>query len=300
VEEIRHLRSFITLAEERHFGRAAAILHVAQPALSQQLQRLEHEVGVTLLERSTRRVELTEAGRLLLGRARQIVADMDRTAGDLEALAAGRAGTVRLGFVGTATYDVLPQVARRVLASLPDVRLELHGEQLGPALLDSLTSEDLDLVVMRGGLEARGGVVTRELRTEPLVAVLPAHHDLAGRSEVRLADLAQETVITYPSGNRSSMHQRVLAAYRRAGVEPEALELLEVGETGTLVVFVAAGLGIGLVPASVRALRLDGVAYVPLAGEPETVSLVLAHRDNLGAAGARVADLVQDVATRRA
>lgn len=292
--EIRHLRSFVVLAEERHFGRAAARLHVAQPALSQQLRRLEHELGVTLLDRSTRRVDLTEAGRLLQERARRLLADVDRTTGDLAALATGLAGTVRLGFVGTATYDVLPPVARRVRAELPAVRLELHGELLGPALLDALVAGDLDLAVLRPGGPAPEGVELHRLRTEPLVAVLPAQHRLAGAAEVALAALAGEPLVTYPSGRRSAMQPRVLDVYRRAGLEPE---LIEVGETGTLVAFVAAGLGVGLVPASVRALRLDGVVYVPLAGEPETVPLALAHRPDPGAAVARVARLVAEVVT---
>lgn len=291
--EIRHLRAFVVLAEERHFGRAAARLHVAQPALSQQLRRLEDELGVTLLDRSTRRVDLTEAGRLLRDRALRLTADVDRTTGDLAALATGLAGTVRLGFVGTATYDVLPPVARRVRAELPDVRLELHGELLGPALLDALVAGELDLAVLRPGSSTPEGVVVRELRREPLVAVLPAHHPLADARAVSVADLAGEPLVTHPSGHRSSMQPRVLEVYRRAGLEPE---LVEVGETGTLVVFVAAGLGVGLVPASVRALRLDGVAYVPLAGEPELVPLALAHRSSPGVAVARVAALVAEVA----
>ncbi|SDE06697.1 LysR substrate-binding domain-containing protein [Nocardioides lianchengensis] len=291
--EIRHLRAFVVLAEERHFGRAAARLHVAQPALSQQLRRLEDELGVTLLDRSTRRVDLTEAGRLLRDRALRLIADVDRTTGDLAALATGLAGTVRLGFVGTATYDVLPPVARRVRAELPDVRLELHGELLGPALLDALVAGELDLAVLRPGSSTPDGVVVRELRREPLVAVLPAHHPLADAPAVSVADLASEPLVTHPSGHRSSMQPRVLEVYRQAGLEPE---LVEVGETGTLVVFVAAGLGVGLVPASVRALRLDGVAYVPLAGEPELVPLALAHRSSPGVAVARVAALVAEVA----
>lgn len=290
--EIRHLRSFVALAEERHFGRAAARLHVAQPALSQQLRRLEEELGVTLLERSTRRVDLTEPGRLLLERARGLIAEVDRTTGDLEALAAGRAGTVRVGFVGTATYDVLPQVARRVRAELPDVRLELHGELLGPALLDALLAGDLDLAVLRPGRSVPDGVVVEELRTEPLVAVLPEHHPLAGAGSVRLADLAGEPLVTHPSGQRSTMQPRVLEAYWRHGLEPE---LVEVGETATLVVFVAAGLGVGLVPASVRALRLDGVAYVPL-DEPELVTLAIARHRDAGAAALRVARVTGQVA----
>lgn len=293
--EVRHLRSFAVLAEERHFGRAAARLHIAQPALSQQLKVLEREIGTTLLDRSTRRVELTEAGRLLQHRAREILADLDRTTDDLALLAAGRAGRVRLGFVGTATYDVLPRVARRVREELPDLALELHGELLGPSLVDRVRADELDLAVLRPGPVTPEDLVVEELRREPLVAVLPEAHRLAHRRRVRLGDLAGDTLVAHPSGQRSTMQPLVLAACRKAGFEPS---VVEVGETSTLVTFVAAGLGVGLVPASVRALRLDGVAYVPLSpgGAAPTVALALAHRPEPTAAVVRVAEVLRSVA----
>ncbi|MEQ6901482.1 LysR substrate-binding domain-containing protein [Nocardioides sp. YIM 152588] len=290
--EIRLLRSFLVLADEQHFGRAAARLHIAQPALSQQLRRLENEVGAVLVERSTRTVRLTEAGRLLRSRAAEIVGTADRTADDLALMAAGRAGRVRLGFVGTATYDVLPRVTRRLREELPDLELELHGELLGPALLDAVRGGTLDLAVLRPGGTGAEDLVIRHLRTEPLVAVLPAGHALAGRDAIALADLAGEPLVTHPSGHRSTMQPLVVDALREVGLEPD---VVEVGETGTLVAFVAAGLGVGLVPASVRALRLEGVAYVPLAGDPVSAPLALAHRPDPGPAVTRVSDVVRRV-----
>lgn len=293
--ELRHLRSFLVLAEEQHFGRAAARLHIAQPALSQQLKVLEREVGSRLLERSSRRVELTAPGRLLQSRARQIVDGADRTLADLALLADGRAGRVRLGFVGTATYDVLPRVARRVRDELPDLDLELHGELLGPALLDRVATGELDVAVVRPGgpSPGRDDLVVTPLREELLVAVLPASHPLADAPDVGLGDLAGQVLVSHPSGRRSTMQPLVLEACRASGFDPE---VLEVGETGTLVVFVAAGLGVGLVPSSVRALRLDGVAYVPLR-EQVRVPLALAHRPEPGAAVERVAAVVRSVTT---
>ncbi|MGD9985597.1 LysR family transcriptional regulator [Pseudonocardia sp.] len=290
--ELRHLRSFVVLAEERHFGRAAARLHIAQPALSQQLRQLERETHTRLMDRSTRRVELTEAGRLLQDRAAEILAAVDRTSTDLTLLAAGRAGQVRLGFVGTATYDVLPKVALRVRDELPDIELDLRGELLGPELIDQLRQGELDIAVLRPGSPVPGELESRHLRDEPLVAVLPADHPGARADRVRLRDLTGMQLITHPSGHRSTMQPLVLDVCRRAGLDPD---VIEVGETGTLVVFVAAGLGFGLVPSSVRALRLDGVAYVPLAGPPELAPLVLASRPGPSPAVARVAALLTAV-----
>ncbi|RTL69574.1 MAG: LysR family transcriptional regulator [Pseudonocardiaceae bacterium] len=287
--ELRHLRSFVVLAEELHFGRAAARLHIAQPALSQQLGQLERETGGRLMDRSTRRVELTEAGRLLQGRAVEILAAMDRTSADLGLLAAGRAGLVRLGFVGTATYDVLPRVALRVRDELPDVELDLRGELLGPALLDRLRQGELDIAVLRPGPAPLDDLDVVHLRDEPLVAVLPARHPKAGADSVALRELDGMQLVTHPSGHRSTMQPLVLDVCRRAGLDPR---VVEVGETGTLVAFVAAGLGFGLVPASVRALRLDGVAYVPLAGRRITTALVLARRRDPAPTVTRVSALV--------
>ncbi|ANY08907.1 LysR family transcriptional regulator [Pseudonocardia sp. HH130630-07] len=286
--ELRHLRSFVVLAEERHFGRAAARLHIAQPALSQQLRQLEQETGVRLLDRSTRRAELTGAGRLLQERATEILRAVDRTAADLALLATGRAGRVRAGFVGTATYDVLPRVSQRVRAELPDLDLDLRGELLGPFLLDAVRSGDLDIAVVRPGPVLPDDLHVRVLREEPLMAVLPAGHPRAGAEVVELAGLAGTPLVTHPSGRRSTMQPLTVDVCRRAGLDPE---IVEVGETGTLVVSVAAGLGFGLVPASVTALRLDGVAFVPLA-DPVHVPLVLVHPPDPGPAVVRVADLI--------
>lgn len=288
--ELRHLRSFAALAEERHFGRAAVRLHIAQPALSQQIKQLERELGADLFVRTTRRVELTEAGRRFADHARTVLADVDRARADLALLGAGRAGRVSVGFIGTATYDVLPRVARTVRRELPDVELELRGELLSPALADGLRDRTYDLALLRPDPLNHADLDLRHLRSERLVAVLPSAHPLAGRRRIPLSALAGEAFVIHPSGHRSSMHERVLEACAAAGFSPASV--LEVGETATLVVFVAAGLGVALVPEPVRSLGLDGVAYVALTGPP-TVDLALATRaGDESPAVRRVAELV--------
>ncbi|MCX5326847.1 LysR substrate-binding domain-containing protein [Streptomyces sp. NBC_00120] len=272
--ELRQVRYFLTLAEECHFGRAAARLHVAQPALSQQIKQLERELGVPLFHRSTRHVELTEAGRHLTGHARSLLSEAERAQAHMAELATGHAGRVSIGFIGTATYDVLPRVARTVRARLPHITLDLRGELLTPQLMDGLLDGTYDLAVLRSGPHAEGVNATL-LRTEPLVAVLPAHHPLASDDPIPLGSLAREPFVIHPAQARSAMHDRVLAACRRAGFQPASL--VEVGETATLVVLVAAGHGVALVPESVQSLRLDGVTYVPLV-ETETTDLVLGRR----------------------
>ena len=273
--ELRHLRSFAALASERHFGRAAAQVHLAQPALSQQIKQLERELGVTLVSRTTRRVELTEAGHRFADHARAVLGSVDRAGADMALVAEGRAGRVSVGFIGTATYDLLPLAAREVRDALPEVRLELHGELLSPALLAGLLDGAYDLVVLRPDGVVRPEADVRVLRSERLVAVLPDRHPLAGRARIDLASLAGDPFVMHFSGHRSSMHEQVLAACAAAGFRPPSI--MEVGETATLVVFVAAGLGVALVPSPVRSLALAGVAYVELAN-PTTVDLALATR----------------------
>ncbi|MFF2503078.1 LysR family transcriptional regulator [Streptomyces sp. NPDC058067] len=272
--ELRQIRYFLALAEECHFGRAAARLHVAQPALSQQIKQLERELGISLFHRSTRHVELTEAGRDLTGYARTLLAEAERARVRMAELATGHAGRVSVGFIGTATYDVLPRVARTVRARLPHVTLELRGELLSPQLADGLLDGTYDLAVLRSGA-ATEELTSTPLRTEPLMAVLPAHHPLAAGPRISLGSLAGEPFVIHPAQARSAMYDRVLSACRRAGFQPPSL--VEVGETATLVVLVAAGHGVALVPESVRSLRLDGVTYVPLT-DPDTIDLVLARR----------------------
>ncbi|MFE5793970.1 LysR substrate-binding domain-containing protein [Streptomyces sp. NPDC056503] len=272
--ELRQARYFLVLAEECHFGRAAARLHVAQPALSQQIKHLERELGIALFHRSTRHVELTEAGRHLMGYAHTLVTEAERARVHMTELATGQAGRVSVGFIGTATYDVLPRVARTVRAELPHIVMELHGELLTPQLTDGLRTGVYDLAVFRPAIPSENVDIT-PLRTEPLVAVLPAHHPLAGQRKITLSALAGEAFVVHTAPPRSAMYDRVLAACARAGFRPSSL--VEVGETATLVVLVAAGHGVALVPESVQSLRLDGATYVPLA-ERETVDLVLGRR----------------------
>ncbi|MDQ1105677.1 LysR substrate-binding domain-containing protein [Nocardioides zeae] len=276
--ELRHLRYFVAVAEECHFGRAAERLHIAQPPLSQQIKQLEAHLGVTLLTRSTRRVELTAAGAAYLDHARAILASVDRAADDARRVADGCVGRVAIGFTGSATYELLPRLARVLRAELPDVEVELHGEILTPGQVARLHDGSLDVGVLRPPVED-DALDVHLLRREPLVAVLPDAHPLVaapGISAVRLADLAGESFVTYPSGHRSVVHEAVLAACRAAGFEPQPVA--EVAETSTLVSFVAAGLGVALVPESVQHLRITGAAYRPLAGTAPSVDLGVATR----------------------
>jgi DNA-binding transcriptional LysR family regulator len=273
--ELRHLRAFVAVAEELHFGRAAERLHIAQPPLSQQIRRLELELGAPLLHRTTRRVELAPAGQVLLERARQILAAVDGAAEDARRASRGEFGSLTIGFTGSATYALLPALATALRRRLPGVALDLRGEMLTPAQVSGLLDGRLDLAVLRPPVR-QAELALEVIRRESLVAVLPNSHRLARAEALHLADLAEEPFVTYPSHFRSVLHDAVEEACARHGFRPRVA--LEVSETATLVSFVAAGMGVSLVPASVAHMTVAGAVYLPLVDEPAEVELAVAWR----------------------
>jgi len=287
--ELRHLRYYVAVAEECHFGRAAARLHIAQPPLSQQIKQLEAELGVQLLVRSTRRVELTAAGERFLVRARDLLTQAEAAVDEARRVAVGEVGRVAIGFTGTATYELLPSLSRALRTELPGVELDLRGEMLTPSQTEALLDRRIDIGLLRppvGDVD----LTTRDLRQEPLIAVLPESHPLAAGTHVDIADLRGETLVGYPSQHRSVIHDAVIEACRSAGFVPQAAE---VAETSTLVSFVAAGLGIALVPRSVQHLRITGATYRPLSGRAPTVALAVAtRRDESDPAVLRAVDVI--------
>jgi DNA-binding transcriptional LysR family regulator len=272
---MRHLRYFVVLAEECHFGRAAERLHMAQSPLSHQIRRLEDELGVALFERTTRKVALTVAGERYLERVREVLRAVEVAGDEVRRLAAGETGRVTIGFTGSATYEMLPVLSRDLRVTFPGIELDLKGELLTPDQVSGLLSGELDVGFLRPPVR-HPGLDVHVLREEPLIVALPAGHPLAHRRRVRLEDLAGERFICYPSQGRSVVHDVAADACRRAGFAPDVAE--EVAETSTIISFVAAGLGVALVPESVAHLRVSGARYRRLAGDPARVELAVAIR----------------------
>ncbi len=282
--DLRKLRAFVYVAEERHFGRAAERLFVAQPALSQTIKALEAHIGVQLLDRSTRRVDLTPAGARLLERAQGILEAVDDAVAEARRIDAGEEGSLRLGFIGSASFGLMPALARAIGDALPLLRLDLTGDLLSPEVAARLADGSLDVGVLRP-FDLAPGVKSRVLRSEPLVAALPTGHPAAS-GPVVLGDLADEPFISYLS-RASAMAAALVEACRAAGFTPTIRT--EVRETATLVAFVASGQGVALVPQGVAHLRIPGVEYVPLADEV-TIDLVAGWRADAPATVERVID----------
>lgn len=268
--ELRHLRYFRAVAEELHFGRAAQRLLIAQPPLSQQIRQLERELGVALLIRSTRRVELTPAGQAYLDRAVDILDAVDDAADLARRVAEGTTGRLTIGCVGSATYSLLPQLVRALRDLLPAVDVRVRGEMLAPAQLAALGTGDIDLALLRPPV-VDAGLSTEVVRHDSLLVALPEGHRMSKRKTLTVADLRDESFVAHAGGGRSVMGTLLATLCADADFTPRVRH--EVEETSTLVTLVAAGLGVAIVPAPTSALDIAGVVYRPL--RPHTLGLDL-------------------------
>jgi DNA-binding transcriptional LysR family regulator len=272
--ELRHLRYFRAVAEELHFGRAAERLHIAQPPLSQQIRQLERELGVALLVRTTRSVELTAAGVAYLSRAVRILDAVDDAGEQARRIAKGVEGQLAIGCVGSATYSLLPRLVRALGETLPGIEVSVRGEMLAPAQLAALAAGEIDLALLRPPVP-HTGLITETVRRDRLLAALPADHPLAGRHDLLVRELHDEDFIAHAGQGRSVMHSVLTAVCADAGFVPRLRH--EVMETSTLVTLVAAGLGVAIVPDPTSALDIGGVAFVPLMPATLGVDLVVAR-----------------------
>ena len=255
--ELRHLRYFIAVAEELHFGRAAARLRIAQPPLSQQIRMLEQEIGVPLFSRSTRRVELTAAGQALLVEARLVFEQAERAVRMAQRASRGEVGRLAIGFVPAADLDLLPRVLRAWAVQRPDVEIELHAMLSAPQI-EALQDGRVQVGLVRLPVD-HGGLVVEVIQREPLVVALPEGHRLAERSRVRLADLKHEGMILFPRHMAPSYYDLLVSVCRHAGFTPRVLHETESMQTN--IGLVAAGLGFSLHAASIRTLQRGGVVY---------------------------------------
>ncbi|MFZ2502877.1 MAG: LysR family transcriptional regulator [Nocardioides sp.] len=259
--ETRQLRYFVAVAEELHFGRAAARLHMAQPQLSQAIQALEATLSARLLDRTTRRVALTPAGTAYLHHARQTLAHLERAAADARRLASGLEGRLIIGCVGSASYSLLPRLARALRAERPGLEIDVRGEMLTGDQARALRDGSIDLAITRRPLEPAGLDLT-VLRSDRLMLAVADDHRLALRRRVTWSDLAGESLVVHEGGGRSHMHSVISAALAASGVALSDSQ--EVAETSTALTFVAAGLGVAVLPEPAQALGLPGVRWVEI------------------------------------
>ncbi|MER7849999.1 LysR family transcriptional regulator [Kitasatospora sp. NPDC096077] len=252
------LHAFTVLAEELHFGRAAARLGIAQPPLSQQIRRLEEKVGHPLFRREPGGVTLTPAGGELLPAARRALADLADGLAAARAVGGGEAGRLRIGFSASLALTVLPGLLRTFRERHPGVRLDVREMTSAPQLA-ALHDRGIDVGLLREPPADEPGLRFRTLLTEPFVAVLPAGHPLAAQRAVRLAQLAEEPFVLLPREEGPQLYDRITGLCAGAGFTPRIGQ--HAVEWQTVCALVGAGLGVSLAPAGIRRIRLRGVVF---------------------------------------
>ncbi|WP_158240616.1 LysR family transcriptional regulator [Telmatospirillum siberiense] len=275
--EFKHLKAFIALSEDLHFGRAAVRLGIAQPQLSLQIQSLEAVLGVRLFERSRRHVALTDAGRLFLPEARATLAQAERARQTALRAARGELGRLDIGFTGSAPFsNAMPHIISQFRKRWPDLEMTLR-EMSTSDQLQALVEGNLDIGFVRPGEPGEAeGVILQMVLQEPLFAVLPADHPLADGPSVSVAALAGLPFIMHPRHIGTGLYDKVMNLCAVAGFRPRVA--LEAHQMSTIVGLTATGLGVSIVPEAMRRIHVDGARFVPLVETDATMVLSVAHR----------------------
>jgi DNA-binding transcriptional LysR family regulator len=289
--ELSQLRCFVAAAEELHFGRAAARLNMTQPPLSRQIQLLERAVGVELFQRTSRSVRVTPAGRAFLVEARRILKLSESAALKAWRIAAGKAGSLSIGFTAAAGYNYLPKLIRLMRAQMPNVDLALK-EMVSGEQIDGLLSGRIDLGLFRPPIDRREFDTLRVL-DEPLVAAIGADDPRARKSSLRLEDFDEKPFIMYSTDGARYFHDLVTLLLNRAQVNPQNVQYIT--QIHSILALVSAGLGAAIVPAAAQSLHFDGVVFRVIETKPERpVELYLVWRkDNENAAVVRFLELAR-------
>ncbi|RUP81151.1 LysR family transcriptional regulator [Kocuria sp. HSID17590] len=274
--EVHEARAFLAVAQELHFGRAAAQLRIAQPPLSRLIKSIEKSLGTALFERSTRQVSLTPAGAALVEPAKELVAASENARAAVAKSVTGETGRVRLGFAGASINRTVGELARHVRSHRPGIHLELHGSQFSHLAMQKVLDGTLDLAI------GRWDFIPAELRSsvlgyEELMVVLPADHPLAGEQRVSMAQLAEESWVILPTGPGAALQNRLTSMAMAAGFMPRIAQVAP--DSWTLLVLVAAQIGCALSLDTVRDnVSSDGVVFLPLAQEQRPLEVQILWR----------------------
>jgi DNA-binding transcriptional LysR family regulator len=262
--DLNQLRCFVTVAEELHFGRAAARLNMTQPPLSRQIQVLEHIIDAPLLERTSRSVRLTPAGRSFLPEARRILKLAETASQVARRIAMGKTGSLKIGYTAAAAYGFLPELIAACRARLPEVDFSLK-EMVSGDQLEALASGQIDAGLLRPPI-ARPELATRRVLAEPLLAAIPRKHPLASRENLAIKDFDGQPFVMYSPYESRYFHDLLVALFTQADILPRYVQ--HVGQIHSILAMVRAGLGVSIVPAAAASLKIAEVKLRPLKLRP--------------------------------
>jgi DNA-binding transcriptional LysR family regulator len=276
--DLKQLKYFLAVAEEKSFSRAAERLHISQPPLSQQIMKLEAELGVRLFARTTRTFELTVAGKALMGEAQDMLAKMRMTIDTIRQIDRGEVGRLRVGIVGSAMWGPIPKMLEEFQTKYPQVTWTLH--ESGPTVqYEALRAKQIDVGFWREPKldedELRHDNLRQELCFRENVCVaINEHHPLAARPYIELMDIADEPMLTLAL-DKSAFPRYLLQCCVNAGFEPKVFQ--EASEPQTLLAMVGAGLGVTLIPETTSRIGWPGVAFLPIKTNPPSANLYITY-----------------------
>lgn len=270
--DLKSLKCFVVLAEELHFGRAAERLHISQPPLSLKIRALEAELGLQLFQRSSRRVELTHSGQILVAEARRVLADAEQMVRLASALELGEAGTLAIGFNALLAYRLMPQLVSTFSERFPQVKITLH-EMVSSEQVTALLEHQIDVGLLRPPLPP--GFSTLSLGSEEMVVFLPAKHPLTQMERVPLSCLAGEPMLMFSPGESSYLHNLTMEMCTEAGFAPVVRQATR--HIHAIVALVGTGMGVALLPASAGFIHMDGIAIRRLQVPDSAIGLRRAH-----------------------
>jgi DNA-binding transcriptional LysR family regulator len=263
--DLRRLRYFVAVAEERHFGRAASRLRIAQPPLSRQIQELETELGFNLFVRSTRGVEITSAGKTLLIHAHKVFETVDHALQEARRAHRGETGRISVAYPSSLAYSGIIDILRTFRSKAPSVELVLR--ELAPQeQLAALREGSIDVGFLRGPF-AEPMLVFEVIRREPLAIILPPEHALAKRKRLPLSALAQEPFVLFPRHRAPGFFDQLMNLFHEAGFVPK---VVQEGNLLDITSLVAAGFGVSVLPSSLPKAHAQKLAVRAIVGEPQT------------------------------
>ncbi len=266
--ELTQLRCFVALAEELHFGRAAVRLNMTQPPLSRQIQQLEHGVGTPLVERSSRFVRLTAAGKAFLIDARAILRASEEAMVTARRIAQGEGGAITLGFIPATSYSLLPRLVAFMAAEIPQVQLVLK-EMVTADQAEALATGRIDAGILRMPIDRRG-LEAVTVSHDPFVVAVPSGRLLAGGRALTVQDLDRQDLVMYAPVESRYHHDLASSIFRAAGVSPNFVQYAR--EIHTMLALVGAGIGVALVPATAGIMGFGGVTLQKITLAPPVYS----------------------------